>query len=106
MTELVFRDNAYAKSCAATVVVADAGQYEEAGSGEFGDHLTLDLDGGLGRPGHDNTHGPHCGRRRLSRMAEILVWVLIVAAVAVGVGALVALWRTLAGLKRLQGERE
>jgi peroxiredoxin family protein len=39
-------------------------------------------------------------------MAEILVWVLIVAAVAVGVGALVALWRTLAGLKRLQGERE
>ena len=38
--------------------------------------------------------------------AVILVWVLIVAAVAVGVGALVALWRTLAGLKRLQGERE
>lgn len=39
-------------------------------------------------------------------MAEILVWVLFVAAIAVGIGALVALWRTLAGLRRLQGEQE
>lgn len=39
-------------------------------------------------------------------MADVLVWVLIVASVAAGAGALVALWRTLAGLKQLQGESE
>lgn len=39
-------------------------------------------------------------------MADVLVWVLFGAAIAVGIGALVALWRTLAGLKSLQGDQE